>query len=97
VLAAILTPADIFSMLMLLVPLYALYELGILLLRIAPADRVREGTILRSMVRWRTGRRDNQRGESEKAARPAQTAGTVARTRSEDESGEQGNDEGSRS
>ena len=37
-LAAITTPADIVSMLMMLIPLYILYELGILLLRLMPMD-----------------------------------------------------------
>ena len=46
-LGAILTPADIVSMMLLFVPLYLLYELGIILLRIAPAQRVATGTIFR--------------------------------------------------
>ncbi len=46
VLGAILTPADIVSMVLLFVPLYLLYEFGILLLAIAPADRIAEGTLL---------------------------------------------------
>ncbi|MHC5027794.1 MAG: twin-arginine translocase subunit TatC, partial [Planctomycetota bacterium] len=40
VLGALLTPADVVSMLALMFPLYGLYELGILLLVIAPASRV---------------------------------------------------------
>jgi sec-independent protein translocase protein TatC len=47
VLGAILTPADIVSMVLLFVPLYLLYELGIILLRIAPADRVAAGTMFK--------------------------------------------------
>lgn len=48
ILAAIITPTgDVVSMLFMLVPLYGLYELGILLLRIAPASRVARGTVLR--------------------------------------------------
>tara|TARA_Y100000589_G_scaffold294263_1_gene299776 strand:+ start:2595 stop:3581 length:987 start_codon:yes stop_codon:yes gene_type:complete len=39
-LAAITTPADIVSMLLMLIPLYLLYELGIFLLRLLPASRV---------------------------------------------------------
>lgn len=46
VLGAILTPADIVSMVLLFIPLYLLYEFGILLLAIAPADRVAEGGFL---------------------------------------------------
>ncbi|MEO0513540.1 MAG: twin-arginine translocase subunit TatC [Planctomycetota bacterium] len=40
VVSAILTPADPVSMLLLLVPLFLLYELGILLLRVVPAERL---------------------------------------------------------
>ncbi|MBG80520.1 MAG: hypothetical protein CMJ39_07425 [Phycisphaerae bacterium] len=39
-LAAITTPADVVSMFMMLIPLYGLYELGILLIRILPASKV---------------------------------------------------------
>lgn len=39
-LAAITTPADIVSMMLMLIPLYLLYELGILLLRLMPASHV---------------------------------------------------------
>lgn len=48
VVAAIITPADVISMLAMLVPLYALFELGIILLIVAPASAVAEGTL-----RWR--------------------------------------------
>jgi sec-independent protein translocase protein TatC len=40
VVAAVITPADAISMVMMLIPLYLLYELGILLMVIAPASRV---------------------------------------------------------
>lgn len=44
--AAILTPSpDPFSMMMLAVPLYLLYELGLLLLRVLPAERVAAGIL----------------------------------------------------
>ncbi|MBX3409646.1 MAG: preprotein translocase subunit TatC [Phycisphaeraceae bacterium] len=43
VVAAFLTPGDVTSMIMLWVPLYALYELGGLLLRLFPAHRVAAG------------------------------------------------------
>lgn len=43
IVAALLTPADPFSMLLMMVPLYGLYELGILLLRWFPATRVAGG------------------------------------------------------
>lgn len=57
VVAAIITPADAPSMVMMLLPLYGLYELGILLLVLMPAQRVREGSfvapILEGFRRWR--------------------------------------------
>ncbi len=40
VLGAVLTPADVLSMILLAVPLYFLYELGVILLRVLPASRV---------------------------------------------------------
>jgi hypothetical protein len=50
VLGAILTPADVVSMILLFIPLYLLYELGILLLLVAPADRVAGGKIVSSTL-----------------------------------------------
>ncbi len=47
VVAAMITPADVISMMAMLVPLYGLYELGIILLVMAPASRVAEGTVFR--------------------------------------------------
>ncbi len=47
VVAAVVGPGDVLSMLLFLVPLYLLYELSILLLRLAPAHRVAAGTVLR--------------------------------------------------
>jgi ACR3 family arsenite efflux pump ArsB len=49
IVAAMITPADALSMIMMLLPLYGLYELGILLLRVAPASAVAEGRVLRSL------------------------------------------------
>lgn len=46
VISAVITPADAISMLMMLAPLYGLYELGILLMVLAPASRVAEGSVL---------------------------------------------------
>ena len=40
------TPADLVSMILMLIPLYGLYELGILLLVFAPASRVAAGRVL---------------------------------------------------
>lgn len=45
VVSAVITPADVVSQIIMLVPLYGLYELGILLLVIAPASRVAEGRV----------------------------------------------------
>jgi sec-independent protein translocase protein TatC len=50
ILGAILTPADVVSMILLFIPLYLLYELGILLLLVAPADRVAGGKIVSSTL-----------------------------------------------
>jgi len=50
--AAVVTPtSDLLSMTLMMVPLYILYELGILLLRIAPPSAVSEGTVFRGF--WR--------------------------------------------
>jgi sec-independent protein translocase protein TatC len=43
ILGSVLTPADPISMFLLAVPLYALYELGLLMLRLLPAHRVSAG------------------------------------------------------
>jgi Sec-independent protein secretion pathway component TatC len=48
--AAVITPADALSMLMMLVPLAALFELSILLLIFAPASAVAEGTLFRRFM-----------------------------------------------
>jgi len=45
--SAIITPADAVSMLMMLFPLYGLFELGILLMVLAPAKKVAEGTVFK--------------------------------------------------
>ena len=67
-LGAVLTPADVVSMLLLFVPLYLLYELGIILLRIAPANRVAEGSVVKSAVKDAMGRNqsdsDNDQGDA---------------------------------
>jgi Sec-independent protein secretion pathway component TatC len=50
VVAAIVGPGDILSLGLLTVPLYLLYELGILLLVFAPASRVARGAVTRGLV-----------------------------------------------
>ncbi len=49
--AAVITPADALSMIVMLIPLYGLYELSILLLIVAPASAVAEGSLRK---RWRS-------------------------------------------
>lgn len=73
--SALLTPADIVSMLVLLLPLYGLYELGILLLRIAPATAVAEGG-----VRWRLGASDKEAAASRQTIEPVQPEGSLSRS-----------------
>ena len=46
IVAAIVTPPDVTSMLLLLVPLWLLYEFSIVLLVLVPAHRVARGRIL---------------------------------------------------
>ncbi len=62
VLGAVLTPADVVSMVLLFVPLYVLFELGMVLLLLAPADRVASGTILGSSAASRTSDHDGRDG-----------------------------------
>ena len=80
VVAAITTPADVISMMLMLVPLYCLYEFGILLLILAPAKRVAEGAVPRARSQVREDdvvrgvvdrRRCGQREEREPPEAPA--------------------------
>ncbi len=50
VVAAIVGPGDMLSLALLLVPLYLLYEFGIMLLVVAPASRVSRGAVTRGLV-----------------------------------------------
>ena len=71
--AAIITPSsDFISMMVMMLPLYALYELGILLLVLAPASKVAEGRVLR-LPRWRSTRAETA------AVKPAAPPSTMAR------------------
>lgn len=57
ILAAVITPTgDPFSMIVMAIPLYGLYELGILLLVIAPPRAVAEGSVLRRLRDLALGR-----------------------------------------
>ncbi len=80
VIAAVITPADALSMLMMLVPLYGLYELGIILLVLAPAQAVAEGSVLR----WRRSYKSPV--EAEQDAEPSQTKRPTDRTPPDGES-----------
>lgn len=52
IVAAVVTPtSDLLSMSLMMIPLYMLFELGILLLKIAPPSAVGDGTVLRGF--WR--------------------------------------------
>lgn len=70
VVAAVITPADAISMIMMLIPLYLLYELGILLLAIAPASRI-AGTGGNGLVRDNDA--GNESSQTERFDRSAQT------------------------
>ena len=50
VVAAIITPADVASMILMFIPLYVLYEAGILLLVFAPARKIADGTVMRGII-----------------------------------------------
>lgn len=71
IVAAVVTPTiDIVSMLGLMIPLYLLYELGIVLLVVAPAQAVAEGGVVRNALgtmvgkpRYRAHRTDGDEGD----------------------------------
>ena len=71
IIAAAVTPtSDITSMLLMLVPLYLLYELGILLLVAAPPSAVSEGSMFSGFLgRIRSGKRRSQAAQSDRSAR----------------------------
>ena len=71
IIAAVISPTvDAFSMVALMVPLYLLYELGIVLLSVAPTQAVAEGGVLRNVLgtmvgrpKYRAGRTDADEGD----------------------------------
>lgn len=80
VISAIITPPDALSMIMMMIPLYGLYELGILLMVFVPASRVAEGRILgRSAPRARDWAADKKTHAPEHLRKPAQPESTVPR------------------
>ena len=80
VIGAVITPPDALSMLMMLVPLYGLYELGIILLVLAPAQAVAEGSVLS----WRRSHKSPD--EAEQDGEPSQTERPNDRTPPDGES-----------
>jgi Tat protein translocase TatC len=98
IVSAIITPADAVSMIIMLLPLYGLYELGILLLRIAPASAVAEGRWLRvkrAAARRRPASGDDKRTDGpDQPGESVQTDGTVPRTISPPQSGSDRSDGG---
>ena len=89
VLGAILTPADVISMVLLFVPLYLLYELGILLLSLAPADRVAGGNVISGALGGLSAREDDDYGTSDptQTTEPEQTDPNVTDSDGDTESG----------
>lgn len=90
IVSAVITPADVISMLVMLAPLYGLYELGILLLIIAPASKVAEGRVF-SFKRPRSGdadkgNPDKQSSSSSQSVEAAQPDDTIDRTSSSSQS-----------
>jgi sec-independent protein translocase protein TatC len=88
VVAAVITPPDALSMILMFVPLYGLYELGILLLMIAPASAVAEGRLSPVSLARRLGTRgtdktsaDKRQNRSSQTGEPAQPDGAVPRNR----------------
>jgi len=101
IVSAVITPADAVSMIMMLVPLYALYELGIILVVVAPASKVAEGGILRTRF---TGWRKRAGGDSDNASadkgpssavettEPVQSDASIPRSGPDTESGPEKSD-----
>jgi len=78
VISVVITPPDALSALIMLVPLYGLYELGILLLVIAPASAVARGRVF-SLRRFRESSADNPREPMDRSRQTAQTERTISR------------------
>jgi sec-independent protein translocase protein TatC len=92
VVAAVITPADALSMVLMLIPLYALYELGILLLLLAPASAVAEG----SLFGRRRGKAPPDKGSSqgEHADETAQKGAGAQPAETDPEATDEGADRG---
>ncbi|MFO0828043.1 MAG: twin-arginine translocase subunit TatC [Phycisphaerales bacterium] len=85
IVAAAVTPtSDMMSMLLMLGPLYMLYELGILLLVAAPPSAVSEGTMVSGFLRRvRSGKGLRRPAQTERPATPAQHAKPAPESRRE--------------
>jgi hypothetical protein len=83
IVAAVITPPDALSMIIMLVPLYGLYELSIVMMTLLPAGAVAQGTILQRLRRWpapshnRPAQTD-QTGETSQVHRPGRKAGKAS-------------------
>ncbi len=89
--SAVITPADAASMVIMLLPLYGLYELGILLLVMAPASAIAEGKLFGLRFaspsrRVRSANKPDPDKRSEQAGEPAQPGATDARSERASES-----------
>jgi Sec-independent protein secretion pathway component TatC len=69
IISVVITPGDVVSMLIMMVPLYALYELGILFLLMAPASAVIKGNVF-SLSRLRKPSREQATGDGHQARTP---------------------------
>jgi len=66
IIAAIVTPPDVTSMMLLLIPLWFLYEFGIILLVVVPARRVSQGRVFSV---WGRGREPSQTEQTDQSDR----------------------------
>lgn len=78
VISVVITPPDALSALIMLLPLYGLYELGILLLVIAPASAVARGRVF-SLRRFRESPADNSREPMDRPRQTTQTDQSISR------------------
>ncbi len=91
--AAVITPQDAVSMIMMLIPLYALFELSILMLAVAPASAVAEGAVFRRPG-WRHRQRSNKAAShANKPDISAQVKRIARRTGAADQSSPQPTDD----
>ena len=91
--AAVITPQDAVSMIMMLIPLYALFELSILMLAVAPASAVAEGAVFRRSG-WRYRKRsDKVPSQADQPDEVAQTKRIARRTGAADQSSPQPTDD----